>query len=219
MTAPRPADYAALRQAALPHCLAAELDEASAFLSAVETWLTRRRDTPDETPDLEAWLEATLYKKAGRSGSRQKGRPAKPRAPADPLAAAEAGLGGFSDDGGGEENPLDGLRDSRAAKRQRALEQARDGMATVAREREAVEQEVAGRKLAAAQAEAAALQAHAEKLAAVEQEALEQRQNSWSSRLKNIVSTTVSTATGVFFGSVGQRAGEAVTDAVFNNKK
>jgi hypothetical protein len=73
--------------------------------------------------------------------------------------------------------------------------------------------------LAAAQAEAAALQRHAEKLAAVEKDALDQRQNSWTSKLKNIVASTVSTATGVFFGSVGQRAGEAVTDAVFNDKK
>ncbi len=215
---PWPADYAALRQAALQSCLSAELDEASAFLGAVETWLERRNKTKADMPSLEAWLDATLYKKAaGKTGTAKK--KTKPAPPADPLAAAEAGLGGFSDELEEMDNPLDELRSSRAAKRKKAMEQARDGMASVAREREAAEQEVAAKKLAAAQAEAAALQAHADKLAAVEKEALEQRQNSWTSRLKNIVASTISTATGVFFGSVGQRAGEAVTDAVFNDKK
>jgi phage terminase Nu1 subunit (DNA packaging protein) len=117
-----------------------------------------------------------------------------------------------------EPNPFDDYRASRQAKRKRAMEQAREGMSAVAGERQAAESEAASKKLAAAQAEAAAMQKHAEKLAAVEQEALEQRKNSWSARLKNIVASTVSTATGVFFGSVGQRAGEAVTDAVFNDK-
>ena len=216
---PWPADYTALRQAALQACLGSELDEASAFLGAVETWVDQKKKKKADTPSLEAWLDATLYNKkaAGTGGTAKK--KAKPAPPADPLAAAEAGLGGFSDDGEEMDNPLDELRSSRAAKRKKAMEQARDGMASVARERAAAEQEVASKKMAAAQAEASALQAHADKLATVEKEALEQRQNSWTSRLKNIVATTISTATGVFFGSVGQRAGEAVTDAVFNNKK
>lgn len=215
MEEPWPGDFPGFRQAALPAVLSTELNEASAFLGAVETWLNQKKKSTKDLPDLAAWLDAALYNKVPAKNANKR----KPQPPADPLAAAEAGLGGFTGDAGGNDNPLDEYRATRVAKRKRAMEQARDGMATVARERTDAEQEIAARKTAAAQAEAAAMQAHAEKLAAVEKDALEQRQNSWTSRLKNIVASTVSTATGVFFGSVGQRAGEAVTDAVFNNKK
>ncbi len=217
LESPWPTDYRGLRQAALQSCLGTEMTEASAFLGAVETWLEQKEKNESGTPGLEAWLDATLYKKQAEKGDKT-AKKKKPEPPANPLAAAEAGLGGYTGDDAAVDNPLDDLRASRAAKRRRATEQARDGMASVARERSAAEQELAGKKMAAAQAEAAAMQAHAEKLAAVEQEALVQRQNSWTSRLKGIVASTVSTATGVFFGSVGQRAGEAVTDAVFNDK-
>jgi hypothetical protein len=215
---PWPADYSGLRKAALQTSLAVELNDASSFLSAVEIWLEQKKQGTQDVPDLDTWLDATLYKKSAGSGgtSAKKGKPAPP---ADPLADSEASLGGFTSNPDEEGNPLADYRASRAAKRKRALEQARDGMITVAKERQDAEQEVASKKLAAAQAEAAALQRHAEKLAAVEKDALDQRQNSWTSKLKNIVASTVSTATGVFFGSVGQRAGEAVTDAVFNDKK
>lgn len=202
---PPPADYAAFRQAALQAALADELNEASAFLGSVETWLGRKAKGEEGLPPLGIWLDATFYNPP-------------PPPPANALAQAEAGLGSFTGDPDDNDNPFEDYRAARAAKRKRAAEQAREGMALVAGERQAAEQEAAAKKLAAAQAEAAALQKHAEKLAAVEAEALEQRKNSWSSKLKNIVASTISTATGVFMGSVGQRAGEAVTDAVFDNK-
>jgi hypothetical protein len=207
---PWPVDFTGLRQASLQVALATELAEASAFLGAVETWVGGKTKNAADLPELAAWLDAALYAKGPAA---VKSRPA-----ANPLADAEAGLGGFVEEESPEPNPFDDYRASRQAKRKRAMEQAREGMSAVAGERQAAESEAASKKLAAAQAEAAAMQKHAEKLAAVEQEALEQRKNSWSARLKNIVASTVSTATGVFFGSVGQRAGEAVTDAVFNDK-
>lgn len=207
---PPPADFAGFRQAAQPSVLSTELGRASAFLSAVEAWLGKKDKNEPDLPDLATWLEASVYNKPAPKAKKAK--------PANPLADAEAGLGTFTDDEEAADNPFDEYRASRAAKRKRVMDQARDGMSLVANERQAAEQEASSKKLAAAQAEAAAMQKHAEKLAAVEQQALEQRQNSWTSKLKNIVSTTVSTATGVFMGSVGQRAGEAVTDAIFNDK-
>lgn len=206
---PAPADYPALGQAALQKVLGGELNRASAFLGSLQTWVDKKKSGEAGLPNLETWLNA-VDPKAGS------GKPAaKKTAPADPLAGAEAGMGGFEGGDDAAANPLEDFRDQRATKRKKAMDQARDGMATVARERQTAEQEVASRKTAAAQAEADAMQRHAQKLAAVEQEALAQRQNSWSAKLKNIVSSTIGTATGVFFGSMGQRAGEAVTDAVF----
>lgn len=196
---PKPANYAALREAALQQGLAEDMNRASVFLSGVQTWVEKKKEGTEELPDLASWLKAVQA----------------PPPPANPLAGAEAGLGSFQGGDDEEGSPLDDFRDRRADKRKKALDQARDGMATVARERAAAEQEEASRKTVAAAAEAEAMQRHAQKLAAVEKEALEQRKNSWTSKLKGIVSSTIGTATGVFFGSVGQRAGEAVTDAVF----
>ncbi|MFO7536345.1 MAG: hypothetical protein R6X19_11825 [Kiritimatiellia bacterium] len=207
---PAPADYPDLGQAALQRVLGAELNRASAFLGNLQAWVDKKKSGGPDLPDLETWLDAVDPK----GGSAKSGP--KKAAPANPLAGAEAGLGGF--EGGDDEtaNPLEDFRDQRTAKRKKALDQARDGMSMVARERQTAEQEAASAKIAAAQAEAEAMQRHAQKLAAVEKDALAQRQNSWSAKLKNIVSSTIGTATGVFMGSVGQRAGEAVTHAVFD---
>jgi capsule polysaccharide export protein KpsE/RkpR len=114
-----------------------------------------------------------------------------------------------------EEVGLASFSASRSERRAKALEEAQAGMQQVAAERQAAEQEYAAAKTAAAQAEADAMRKHADKLAAAEQEALEQRKNSWSGRLKQIVSTTIGAAGGAFFGGVGSRAGEAAANAVF----
>jgi hypothetical protein len=85
------------------------------------------------------------------------------------------------------------------------------------RERRAAEDEAAARKLAAAQAEADAVRKQAEKLAAAESEAIEQRRNSWSGRLKSVLTTAIGATSGAFLGNVGSRAGEAAAEALFNS--
>lgn len=112
-------------------------------------------------------------------------------------------------------NPLDAYSRMRKTKRERALAEAHAGMQQVAAEREAAEKEYAAEQAARARAEAEAMKAHAQKLAAVEKEAMEQRQNSWGSRIKRIIGGTLSAATGAFSGGIGAAAGQRAVQEIF----
>jgi hypothetical protein len=106
----------------------------------------------------------------------------------------------------------------RKKRHDKELAEAQDGMEQIANERKSAEEEYAAKKTSDAQAEAENMKRHADKLASTEQEALEQRKNSWGSRLKSIVGATVSAATGAFTGGVGARAGEEAVNAIFKDR-
>ncbi|MCX7819069.1 MAG: hypothetical protein N2652_07685 [Kiritimatiellae bacterium] len=211
---PIPRDYAALRRAMVEECLSAEVAEAASFVGEVQTWLELRQRSED-VPPLRSWLSRT-EPVAVQPASDAPPRLVRQTARSDnPLREAEAPAGAFV----ASEEPaaagLEALSGARAARREKALEVAQAGMQQVAEERRAAEEELAAKKTAAAQAEAEALKKQAEKLAASEQEALEQRKNSWSGRLKQVVSSAIGAAGGAFLGGIGTRAGEAAAEAVF----
>ena len=144
-------------------------------------------------------------------------QPKKAKQSKNPLREAEAASEDFSGDGGeGSAGILESFGEGRKARRIKALEEAKAGMRQVAEERRAAEDEEAGKKMVAAQAEAEAVRKQAEKLAATQAQAIGQRRNSWSSRLKSVLTTTIGATSGVFLGEVGGRAGRAAADAVFN---
>lgn len=212
--APAPDGYAALRQAVTGSLLASDVNEASKWLSEVQTWLDVRTKLKD-TPALEAWLTRSEPVEVAKGWQWKKTTPAAQ--PVNPLASAEPEMGqmeGPAEDGA---SPLDTFDELRSKKRQKALEEAQAGMQQVAAERQAAEEEYGQKKLAAAQAEAENIKRHAEKLAAVEKEALDQRQNSWSQRLKGIVGATITAATGAFTGGIGTRAGQEAANALFRD--
>lgn len=202
-----PAAYPALRAALIESALAGDVQEAGRFLADVQTWLDLRRRAVD-VPGLQGWL--------GRGAQTATETEAPPPRPRNRLRDAEAPAAGFT--GGDEEadGALAQFGAARTERRQKALEDARAGMQQVAEERRAAEEEVAAKKLAAAQAEADAVRKQAEKLAAAEGEAIEQRRNSWSGRLKSVLTTAIGATSGAFLGNVGSRAGEAAANAIFN---
>lgn len=218
---PAPADYSALRRAVVQGPLADDMIAASQWLGEIQTWMDVRRKNKD-TPVLEAWLTRSEPAEAAsgwqwkKTGAAPAGRPAA-SAPANPLASAEPEMGEYQDEGEEAGSPLDTFGELRKKKREKALEEAQAGMQQVADERRAAEEEYGQKKLAEAQAEAENIKRQAEKLAAVEKEALDQRQNSWSARLKKIVGSTISAATGAFTGGIGTRAGEEAADALFED--
>ncbi len=212
---PPPADYGALRRMVLEQLLARDLSEAARFLGEVQTWLDLRRRSA-EVPPLQAWLERAQPVPLAPVEDSPPPRlvPQRPRS-SNPLRDAEAPAGEYTPSEEPAAGGLDAFSGARTARREKALEVAQAGMAQIAEERRAAEEELAARKTSAAQAEAEAVKKHAEKLAAAEQDAIEQRKNSWSGRLKQIVSTTIGAAGGAFLGGVGSRAGEAAAEAVF----
>ena len=142
-------------------------------------------------------------------------KPKRKKRKSNPLRDAEADAGEFveaKDDG---ESSLRSFGAQRKARRAKALKEAEAGMAQVASERKVADDEYNAKKQAAAAAEAAAQKAQAEKLAAAQQEAVVQDQNSWRTRIKNIVIAGVGAAGSSFAGAVGSRAGEAAAQAVF----
>jgi hypothetical protein len=212
---PGPRTYAELRQQLVDSVLKPDVEAGSEFLGELQTWADLRRSQPGKTPPLDAWLTraetpSSSPSSAGASAS------GKARAPADPLADAEAG---FSDDAavpdsaGG--NPLDTFTSLESSKREKKLLEAQAGMQQIAAERKTAEEEYASRKLAAAQAEADAMKRQAEQLASVEQQALEQRQRSWGNRLKSLVATTIGAAGGAFLGEIGSQAGQQAAQDLF----
>lgn len=215
---PQPTDYSMLRQAVVQGPLADDMLAASKWLGEIQTWMDVRRKDKD-VPALDAWLTRSEPAEVATGWQWKKTGSPKPAAsaPANPLAAAEPEMGAYEDQGGDEGSPLDTFGELRKKKREKALEEAQAGMQQVAAERQAAEEEYGQKKLAEAQAEAENIKRHAEKLAAVEKEALDQRQNSWSARLKKIVGSTISAATGAFTGGIGTRAGEEAADALFKD--
>lgn len=211
--APAPADYEAFRAELIARHLAKDLASAAQFLGELQTWIDLQRRSRD-VPPLTLWLERTSVANSGVAVASTR-PPQRTFKPSNPLRDAEVPTGEFV----GIEEPaasgLEALRGSRAARREKAREVAEAGMQQVAEERRSEEEGLAAKKTTAAQAEAEALKRHAEKLAAAEQEAIEQRKHSWAGRLKQIISTTMGAAGGAFFGSVGNRAGEAAAEAVF----
>ncbi len=207
-----PTTYAALRQTMVQDVLKADIASAGNFLAEIQTWLDLREKS-DHVPNLSEWLNRN--NPVQRVVVKSPKPPRKRNSLRDAEAPATAYDGG-DDDGSGA---LESFGSARSERRQKSLENARAGMQQVADERRIAEEEMASKKLAAAQAESEAVRKHAEKLAASETEAIEQRKNSWSGRLKSIVSTTIGATTGAFLGNVGSRAGEAAADAVFNTEK
>lgn len=208
---PPPSHYDELAQWVLQQFLSREMEEAANFLSEIETWLSVRAKN-ETAPPLDTWLHRHELAQASAATAPAPSPPPRPR---NPLRDAEAPPPEFVPPDEADESGFAVFTAARSDRREKALQEAQAGMQQVAAERDAAEKEYAAAKMAAAQAEAEAMRKHAEKLAAVEQEALEQRKNSWSGRLKQVVSATIGAAGGAFFGGIGSRAGEAAANAVF----
>lgn len=203
-------DYQALRQKATAELLSNEMDDASRFLGLLQTWI-EQREKGISTGPLKRWLDYA---------SRPVPSPASaqaPRSARNPLAAAEAPLGEYTSWDEPGASPLDAYSRGREEKRARVVEEARIAMQQIAEERRAAEEEYAQKKQAEAQADAEAVRRQAERMAAADQLAQEQRQKSWGNRLKKIVGSTVSAATGAFTGGIGTRAGEEAANAIFGD--
>jgi hypothetical protein len=202
-----PLEFSEMRRLVLDKWLSEPFEKGGRLLGEMQTWAEVRAKNP-QAPPLSAWLtrEKTPIVMA----------PVAPPKPANPLAAAEATAPEWvPPTDSSPSNPMDAFAQSRKEKRDSALQDAQAGMQQMAMERQAAEQEFAAKKLADAQADAEAMRAQAQKLAAVEKEAIDQRANSWSGRLKNIVSATVGAATGAFTGGIGAEAGRQAADAMF----
>lgn len=216
---PTPASYADLTRLLLDTLVADDLAASGRFLSELETWLdVRRRGAA--VPPLSDWLARTAPPVPAVGSVVIDTVPlAPPARPRNPLRDAEAPASAFRPPGE-EEAPggLDTFGAARAARREKAVDEARAGMTQVAEERRAAEEEDASKRTAAAQAEAEARRKHAEKLAAAEAEALEQRKNSFAGRVKQVLTATISAAGGAFLGGIGSRAGEAAAEAVFKDR-
>lgn len=201
-----PDTYAALRAAVVQEDLAGDIAEAGRFLAEVQTWCDMKKKDPG-VPPVRIWLDRGIQPKQAKQSK-------------NPLREAEASVEDFADDGTTESaGVLESFGEGRKARRIKALEEAQAGMRQVAEERRAAEDEEAGKKIVAAQVEAEAVRKHAEKLAASQAQAIEQRRNSWSSRLKSVLTTAIGATSGVFLGEVGGRAGRAAADAVFNTDR
>lgn len=195
--------------------LAVEQADAAMFLGDVQTWTEWVREG-QAPPSLDAWLARDdTPGDATTPAPVQAAAPAKPARPRHPLAEAEAPPAAFEGGDAEEVNALASFSAMRKARRERAMQEAQTGMQQIAQERQAAEQEYAAKKMAAAQAEAEAMKAFAQRLSLAENEALEQRKNSWSSRLKNIVSSTIGATVGAFTGGIGTQAGQAAANEIF----
>jgi len=204
-----PMEYSAMRSLVLEKWLQTPFEEGSRLLGEMQTWAEIRALSP-KTPPLNAWLNREF------AAAEQPTPLSAPTQPANPLMAAEAPAPEWTAPvTPPPANPMDAFTQSRSAERDRALMDAQAGMQQMAMERQAAETEYSAKKIAAAQADADAMRAQAQKMAAVEQEAIDQRANSWSGRLKKIVSATVGAATGAFTGGIGAEAGRQAAEAIF----
>ena len=207
----QPGTYEGLRLYVAEHALAEEVRSGADLLGEIQTWVDLRAKG-NAVPPLDDWLNRT--RAAG-----QLPRPVEPVKTANPLKSGEAAPPSLGEMPGGEtRNPLDDFAQLRDERRQKALEQAQAGMQQVAAERDAAEQEYAAKKTASAMAEADARQRQAAKLAATDQEALEQRKNSWGTKILDILGATVQTTVGGFTGAIGSRAAGEAVKAIFNDK-
>lgn len=205
------ASYGSLRATVLHKFLMRDLEAAAAFLGDVHTWIDLRGRMRD-APPLDDWLN-----RAAPSGTAPPPpAPDRPRRTGNALRDAEAPAGGPTDvSRATSPNPRDAFGASRTERHAAALAEARAGMQQVAAERRSEEDALAARKLAEAQAAADAARKQAQTLAAAEAEALEQRRNSWSAKLKSVLTATISATGGAFLGGVGARVGESAATAVF----
>jgi len=203
-----PPSYAAFRDGYTNKKLGPQISYCARYISEVQTWLDVQSKHAN-APNLQQWLSKDSSPKKAKK---------KKRTPVNALVAAEAPLPEFTfEEDEDDMNPMDAFSQMRDERRQRVVEQAQAGMAQVAAEREAAESAYAEKKATAAQAEADAVAAQARKLATAEEDALAQRQNSWSARLKKLVSGTLSGAVGAFTGGIGAEAGVRASNAVFGN--
>lgn len=209
-----PTDYDALRQALVQDALRVDIAAAGRFLGEVQTWIEVRTRTPN-APSLRDWLDRAVPASVPAPAAAGVTTTRKAFRPLNPLRDAEASAGEYRAPEVETGSALDAFGSTRSARREKALEEAQAGMQQVAEERRTAEEEQAAKKTAAAQAEAEAVKKHAEKLAAAETDALDQRKNSWSGRMKQIVTSTIGAVGGAFLGGVGSRAGEAAAEAVF----
>lgn len=208
-----PADYAALRQGMVQRVLREEIAAAGRFLADVQTWVDLKGRAED-VPPLAAWIDRNEAPASTTRAVIKRRKPGK----RNPLRDSEATAAAFEEEEDAPSGALAGFGAAREERRRKAMDEAKAGMQQVAEERRAAEEEFAAKKTSAAQAEAEAVRKQAEKLAAAESEAIEQRKNSWSGRLKSILSTTIGATSGAFLGSVGGRAGEAAANAIFNEE-
>lgn len=213
---PYPEDFATLKQMALTTWLQTDIEAASKFLTDLQTWLQLRSRSAD-VPPLKAWL-ARDVRATGAAPASPVRQPPPQESAVTRLAGAEAPLPEFKPDDEPPSNPLDSFTAQRKERRDRIVKEAQEGMQQVAAERQGAEEELAARKQAEAQAEAEAIKNHAQQLAAAEQQAMEQAKNSWSSKLKGVLSATISAGVGAFTGGVGTQAGAMAADAIFNRK-
>jgi len=200
-----PGSYAALRRLALERWLGQPFQQGTRLLSELQTW-SELRKTQNGTPPLDAWLDRNMAPAP---------EPPPPKRPVNPLADAEAAPAEWSGETAGTGSSLDAFSTRRRQKREQALMDAQAGMQQMAMERQAAEQEYGAKKMAAAQAEAEAMRAQAQKMASTEAEALAQRENSWGTRIKRIVSGTLGAGIGAFTGGVGAEAGKRAADELF----
>lgn len=141
--------------------------------------------------------------------------PTTPQRPANPLRDAESAAAPLELAEPSAGAPLQHFSALREQRRQKVLEQAQAGMEQVAAEREAWEQEYASEAEARAQAEAEAMKSQAERLAATDAEALEQRKNSFKSKMVNVLAGVAQATVSSFTGAIGGRAADEAVQAIF----
>ena len=209
LSSPTPKTYTEFHDKVTTGWLKSDVDSGAALLGEIQTWMDVQAGNP-ETPPLSAWLgrHSRMVATPTTVAKAEPPRPTRRNA----LRNAEAAPAEFQGDEGEKPAAFDTFAQARQERRQRALEEAQAGMEQVAAERE-----YAAKKTAAAQAEAEAIKRQADKLAAAETEALEQRKDSWSNKLKGVLSATVGAATGAFSGGIGTEAGTRLADAIFNS--
>ena len=218
---PYPANYMALRQMGLNAWLQPEIQASSKFLAEVQTWLNLKSRTPN-MPSLAAWLArdlpTTKLPPHAPSNRQPTQRPPPPNV-VQQLAGAEATLPEFKPEPETTSaNPLDTFIAQRKERRDRVAKEAQDAMASVTAERQQAEQEAASKKQSEAQADAEAVKGQAQRLAQAENDAIEQEKNSWTTKLKGLVGSTITAAGGAFFGSVGSQAGQIAANMIFKDQ-
>ena len=201
---PAPSNYVDLRKAFLDSRLKPEVEGVSTLLSEIQTWLELKKRRSD-VPPLSVWLHRN-----------DKGTPPAPVRPPPPtLSTAEAPPPAEAPDDKAASTSLDALATMRKSRTEKTQQQAQAGMQQVAIERTSAEQEYGAKKLAAAQAQAEDVRRHAEALAQAEKDALDQEANSWSMKVKTVVSSTITAGVGAFTGTVGSQAAQKAADALF----
>ena len=216
---PPPRDYDELHHKFTTLKLVDSIHSTSGFMSNLQTWLLLKQRMPN-MPPLDAWLTRDQKTAATAPAAPVAAPPPPKRSTAMQLADAEPAMNEYKEEEGQtNEMLLASFSSSLKERRETIRQQAEKGMQTVTSERERAEQDLATRKQAEATAEAEAIKNQAQKLADAETQAIEQRANTWESKLKTVVSSTVSAASGAFFGGLGTQAGEKLSKSLFKDDK